>query len=223
MTGTINANAGTVGGFSIGQGRIGSTASGSGSGGGLAIYNDLFRVGNTTSYVLLGANTFPATSGGTCATGRIVNSKVNSYTNNYGLYIDVKNGHRNYGVWSNAPLVAPAIIGLKMKRIYFTGSGYSIDFSDNNIFCLYANATYNINLPNASSVASMFGYSSLPSDFAYVFTLFYSYNWGGHVNIMNVRNQNGGTTNYGMERGDSLTLLCCNYPSFHYQALNYNS
>ncbi|MCS2761494.1 hypothetical protein NXV13_10700 [Bacteroides ovatus] len=35
MTGTINANAGTIGGFSIGQGRIGSTASGSGSGGGL--------------------------------------------------------------------------------------------------------------------------------------------------------------------------------------------
>lgn len=103
------------------------------------------------------------------------------------------------------------------------GSGYSIDFSAANIFCIYANATYNVSLPSASSVASMFGYSSLPSDFAYVFTLFYSYNWGGHVNIMNVRNQNGGTTNYGMERGDSLTLLCCNYPSFHYQALNYNS
>lgn len=55
-----------------------------------------------------------------------------------------------------------------------------------------------------------------------MFTLFYSYNWGGHINIMNVRNQNGGTSNYGMERGDSLTLLCCNYPSFHYQVLNYN-
>lgn len=223
MTGTINANAGTIGGFSIGQGRIGSTASGSGSGGGLAIYNDLFRVGNTTSYVLFGANTFPASTGGTCATGRIVNNKYNSYLNNYGLYIEVKNGYRNYGVWSNAALVGPAAIGIKMKTVYFTGSGYSIDFSAANIFCIYANATYNVSLPSASSVASMFGYSSLPSDFAYVFTLFYSYNWGGHVNIMNVRNQNGGTTNYGMERGDSLTLLCCNYPSFHYQALNYNS
>ena len=222
MTGTINANAGTIGGFSIGQGRIGSTATGSGSGGGLAIYNDLFRVGNTISYVLLGANTFPASSGGTCAAGRIVNNKVNSYMNNYGLYIDVKNGRRNYGVWSNAPLVAPAAIGLKMKKIYFTGSGYSIDFSDSNVFCVYANSTCNVNLPSASSVASMFGYSSLPSDFAYMFTLFYSYNWGGHINIMNVRNQNGGTSNYGMERGDSLTLLCCNYPSFHYQVLNYN-
>ena len=29
--------------------------------------------------------------------------------------------------------------------------------------------------------------------------------------------------NYGMEKGDSLTLLCANYPSFHYQMLNYSS
>lgn len=223
MTGTINANAGTIGGFSIGQGRIGSTATGSGSGGGLAIYNDLFRVGDTISYVLFGANTFPASLGGACAAGRIVNSKVNSFLNNYGLYIDVKNGYRNYGVWSNASLVAPAAIGTRMKNIYFTGSGYTIDFSAYNVFCIYANTTYNINLPTASSVASMFGLSSLPSDFAYVFTLFYSYNWGGRVNIMNVRNQNGDTSNYGMAKGDSLTLLCCNYPSFHYQVLNYNS
>ena len=223
MTGTINANAGTIGGFVIGQGRIGSTATGSGYGGGLAIYDDLFRVGNTTSYVLLGANTFPATSGGTCATGRIVNNKSNSYLNNYGLYIDVKNGYRNYGVWSSAAMVAPACIGNKIKNIYFTGSGYTIDFSQFNIFFVYANGTYNVNLPTASSVASMFGYSSLPSDFACVFTLVYNYNWGGHVNIMNVRNHNGGTTNYGMERGDSLTLLCANYPGFHYQILNYSS
>lgn len=223
MTGTINANAGTIGGFTIGQGRIGSTATGSGSGGGLAIYNDLFRVGNTVSYVLLGANTFPATSGGTAATGRIVNTTYNSYLNNYGLYVDVRNGYRNFGMWSNAPVVATSCIGNKIKNIYFTGSGYTMDFSQSNIFFVYANATYNVNLPSASSVASMFGYSSLPSDFAYVFTLVYNYNWGGHINLMNVYHQNGGTTNYGMERGDSVILLCANYPSFHYQIINYYS
>lgn len=222
MTGTINANAGTIGGFTIGQGRIGSTATGSGSGGGLAIYNDLFRVGNTNSYVLFGSNTFPSSSGGTCATGRIVNNTYNSYLNNYGLYVDVKNGYRNYGIWSNASIVGTACIGNKIKNIYFTGSGYSIDFSQYNIFFVYANGTYNVNLPTSSSVASMFGYSYLPSDFAIVITFIYNYNWGGHINIMNVRNQNGGTSNYGMERGDSLTLLCSNYPSFHYQLLNYS-
>lgn len=222
MTGTINANAGTIGGFVIGQGRIGSTATGSGSGGGLAIYDDLFRVGNTTSYVLLGANTFPATSGGTCATGRIVNGKSNSYLNNYGLYIDVKNGYRNYGIWSNAALVAPACIGNKIKNIYFTGSGYTMDFSQHNIFFVYANQKYSVTLPSASSVASMFGYSSLPSDFACIFTLIYNYNWGNSLVFNNIRNHNGDLVNYTIAKGDSLTILCANYPSFHYQILNHS-
>ena len=223
MTGTINANSGTIGGFLIAQGRIGSTATGSGSGGGLAIYNDLFRVGNTTSYILLGGNTFPATSGGTTSTGRIVNTTYNSYLNNYGLYMDVRNGYRNYGVWSNAAIVATSCVGNKIKNVYFTGSGYTIDFSQSNIFFVYANGNYNVNLPSASSVASMFGYSTLPSDFACVVTFIYNYNWGGHINLMNVHHQNGGTMNYGMERGDSVILLCANYPSFHYQIINYYS
>lgn len=223
MTGTINANAGTIGGFVIGQGRIGSTATGSGSGGGLAIYDDLFRVGNTTSYILLGANTFPATSGGTCATGRIVNGKSNSYLNNYGLYIDVKNGYRNYGVWSNAALVAPACIGNKIKNIYFTGSGYTMDFSQHNIFFVYANQKYGVTLPSASSVASMFGYSSLPSDFACIFTLIYNYNWGNSLVFNNIRNHNGDLVNYTLAKGDSITILCANYPSFHYQILNHSN
>ena len=223
MTGTINANAGTIGGFTIGQGRIGSTATGTGSGGGLAIYDDLFRVGDTVSYVLLGSNTFPASTGGTCATGRVVNGKSNSYLNNYGLYIDVRNGYRNYGVWSNAALVAPACIGNKIKNIYFTGSGYTMDFSQYNIFFVYANKKYSVTLPSASSVASMFGYSSLPSDFACIFTLIYNYNWGNSLVFNDIRNHNGDLVNYTIAKGDSITILCANYPSFHYQILNHTN
>ncbi len=222
MTGTINANSGTIGGFLIGQGRIGSTATSTGSGGGLAIYDDLFRVGDTISYVLFGSNTIPASAGGACATGRIVNNKVNNfYNNNYGLYIDVKNATRNYGVWSNASLVAPACIGNKIKNIYFTGSGYTMDFSQYNIFFVYANKTYSVTLPPASSVASMFGYSSLPSDFACVFTLVYNHNWGNSLIFNNIYNANGDLTNYTMAKGDSIVVLCANYPSFHYQILNH--
>ena len=223
MTGTINANAGTIGGFVIGQGRIGSAATGSGSGGGLAIYDDLFRVGNSTSYVLLGSNTFPASTGGTCATGRIVNNKSNGYLNNYGLYIDVRNGYRNYGAWSNAAVVAPACVGNKIKNVYFTGSGYTMDFSQFNIFFVYASQKYSVTLPSASSVASMFGYSSLPSDFACIFTLIYNYNWGNSLVFTNIRNHNGDLVNYTLAKGDSITLLCANYPTFHYQILNHSS
>ncbi|MEG0646445.1 MAG: hypothetical protein RR471_04670 [Bacteroides sp.] len=220
MTGAINANSGTIGGFTIGHGRIGSVASGTGSGGGLAIYDDLFRVGSSSSYVLFGNNTFPASSGAGSATGRITNNVYDSWGNNYGLFIDVRNGAKNYGIWSNAPVVASSVITNKIKNIYFTGSGYTIDFSQSSLFFVYASQNYNITLPSASSVAYMFGYSSLPSDFAYVFTFVYNYNWGSTINLQNIRDMNGNLMTLGMARGDVATLLCANYPSFHYQLIS---
>lgn len=179
--------------------------------------------GDTISYVLFGSNTIPASAGGSCATGRIVNNKVNSiFNNNYGLYIDVKNGNRNYGIWSNASVIAPACIGNKIKNVYFTGSGYTIDFSQFNIFFVYANQKYSVTLPSASSVATMFGYSTLPSDFACIFTLIYNYNWGNSLVFTNIRNHNGDLASYTLAKGDSITVLCANYPSFHYQILNHS-
>jgi hypothetical protein len=222
VSGTINASAGTIGGFEIGYGRIGSTASGTGSGGGLAIYDDLFRVGSSSSYVLFGDDTFPATAGGAfTATGRITNTKSNTYYTNCGIYIDVKNASRNFGIYSNAALLAPALVSNKIKTIVFSGSGYSIDFSQNNLFFIYGTANYSVTLPTESSVASMFGVSSLPSDFACVFTLVYNYNYSYRITINNVRNHDGNLTNFNMERGDTLTLICAKFPSFHYQMLNY--
>lgn len=219
MTGTINANSGTIGGFTIGQGRIGSTASGSGSGGGLAIYNDLFRVSSSVSYVLFGDNTIPASVGGAAATGRIVNTRYNSWNTNYGLYLDVQNGQKNYGIYSNAPCIAPSFVGNKIVNVYFTGSSYSIDFSKSNLFFIYASQNYSVNLPTESSVAYMFGYSSLPSDFAYVFTFVYNYNWGSTLTFKNIRDNNGNYFNHAMARGDVLCLMIAKYPSFHYQLL----
>ena len=152
-----------------------------------------------------------------------MNNKVNSiFNNNYGLYIDVKNGNRNYGIWSNASVIAPACIGNKIKNVYFTGSGYTIDFSQFNIFFVYANQKYSVTLPSASSVATMFGYSTLPSDFACIFTLIYNYNWGNSLVFTNIRNHNGDLASYTLAKGDSITVLCANYPSFHYQILNHS-
>lgn len=209
-----------VGGFEIGQGRIGSTATQSGGGGSLAIYNDFLRIGSTSSYVLFGNNVFPATSSSTAA-GRVVNTISNSYYNNYGIHIDVKNGKRNFGVYSNAPILANACIGNKIKTVYFSSTAYSIDFSQANIFIIYANRNYNISLPTASSVASMFGYSSLPSDFGYMFTFIYRYDYANTVYLQNVRDINGNITSYGLAKGDSIILCCSNYPSFHYQMINH--
>lgn len=208
-----------VGGFEIGYNRIGSTATQSGGGGSLAIYNDFLRIGSTDSYVLFGNNVFPATSSSTAA-GRVVNTKSNSGFNNYGIHIDVKNGKRNFGVYSNATILANACIGCKMSKIYLSGSSYQIDFSQANIFMFYSYADKTIDLPTASTVASMFGYSTLPSDFGYMFTLVYSYNHSYRVTLKNIRDINGNITTYTLARGDSAVLLCAAYPSFHYQIIN---
>jgi hypothetical protein len=224
ITGTINATAGQIGGFEIGSGRIGSTASGTGSGGGLAIYNDLFRVGSTTSYVLFGDDTFPASAGGAfTATGRITNNKTNTNYTNCGIYIDVKNASRNFGIHSNAALLAPALISNKIKTIIFNGSSYSIDFSQSHVFFVYGTSNYSVTLPTESSVASMFGYSTLPSDFGIVFTLIYNYNYGNRLTINGLRDCNGNQVNIAMEKGDSLTIVCSKYPAFHYQVINHYS
>lgn len=209
-----------VGGFEIGYHRIGSTATQSGGGGSLAIYDDFLRIGATDSYVLFGNNVFPATSS-SIAAGRVVNTKSNSYYNNYGIHIDVKNGKRNFGIYSNAPILANACIGNKIKTIYFSGSKYEIDFSQANIFIVYANRDISLTLPTSSEVASAFGYSTLPSDFGYMFTFIYKHNASYQISINNLIAYNGETRTHNMRQGDVTTLLCTNYPSFHYQMMYY--
>lgn len=131
---------GSIGGFELANGRIGSEATASGGGGSLSIYSDMIRVGGTSSYVLIGKNVVPATASGFTAAGRIINNQTNTYggygfdVSNYGLFIEVSGGTKNYGLKSNAPLMATAFIGTKIGRLNITGSTYKIDFSQNNIF-----------------------------------------------------------------------------------------
>ena len=69
---------GSIGGFELANGRIGSEATASGGGGSLSIYSDMIRVGGTSSYVLIGKNVVPATASGFTAAGRIINNQTNT-------------------------------------------------------------------------------------------------------------------------------------------------
>ena len=117
----------TIAGFEIGRGRIGAIVDPTESSfGNLAIYNDLFRVGGNNGYAMLGDNVIPASAGGAFnATGRIVNRTPNTdsdygyETANYGLFIDVEGGTRNYGLRSNQPLLAKSFISDSIGFIDF--------------------------------------------------------------------------------------------------------
>lgn len=219
---------GSIGGFELANGRIGSEATASGGGGSLSIYSDMIRVGGTSSYVLIGKNVVPATASGFTAAGRIINNQTNTYGGygfdvaNYGLFIEVSGGTKNYGLKSNAPLMATAFIGTKIGRLNITGSTYKIDFSQNNIFFISASNAYNVTLPNESQVASMFGLSSLPSDFG-LMLIFRCLVGSKNVTLTGIYDQNGSVQNYTLAVGDSIILLVAKVPYFGYFLINYTS
>lgn len=219
---------GTIGGFELANGRIGSEATASGGGGSLSIYSDMIRVGGTNSYVLIGENVVPATSAGFTAAGRIINNQTNTYAGygfdvaNYGLFIEVSGGTKNYGLKSNAPLMATAFIGTKIGMLNITGSTYKIDFSQNNIFFISASNAYNVTLPNESQVASMFGLSSLPSDFG-LMLIFRCLAGSKNVTLTGIYDQNGSIQSYTLGVGDSIILLVAKVPYFGYFLINYTN
>lgn len=233
FTGEIDSDKGKIGGFEIGNGRIGSIATAQGSGGGLAIYDDFFRVGGSKGYVIFGNDVIPGSLGGAfTAVGRIVNSAPNIHGSygfdqaNYGLFIDVTGGTKNYGISSNAALLAPAFINTKAKLLTFSTGNYTVDFSQHNIILMYYNEPnyggVEVTLPTESSVANKFGMSSLPTDFAAIVT-FRVRPGSKNITLKGIYNHNEGMQNYEMASGDSVTLLITKVDGFRYQILNHSS
>ena len=231
--GRIDATSGTIGGFEIGRNRIGAVATQSGSGGSLAIYDDFFRVGGDSAYVMFGNDVIPSSAGGAfSAAGRIVNQKQNEGAQwgfdaaNYGLFIDVSGGTKNYGICSNAALMAPSFVGTKAGILTFGSGGYKVDFSQyNTILMYYNNPNYSgvdVSLPDERSVASQFGLSVLPDDFATTVT-FRVRPGSKTITLQGVYNHNEALVNYEMGPGDSVIVLITKIDGFRYQILNHSS
>lgn len=235
FTGEIESYKGTIGGFTIGNGRIGSEATQSGEGGSLAIYSNFFRVGGNDGYVMFGNDVIPGTAGGAfTATGRIVNEHPNINGNygldqaNYGLFIHVSGGTKNYGIWSNAALMAPSFVNTKAKILTFdpNATSYSVDFSQANVILMYfkkdKSSGVEVTLPSESSVAEKFGLTELPEDFATVVT--FRVRAGSlPITLDGIYDHNENLTNYKMAEGDSVTVLISKVDGFRYQILNHSS
>ena len=231
--GEIEATSGTIGGFEIGRNRIGAVASQTGSGGSLAIYENFFRVGGDSGYAMLGNDVIPASAGGAfSAVGRIVNQKQNADAQwgfdaaNYGLFIDVSGGTKNYGISSNAALIAPSFIGTKAGILTFDSGSYKVDFSQCNVILMYYNdpnySGTNVELPGELSVARQFGLSVLPDDFAATVT-FRVRPGSKKIILQGIYNHNEALVDYGMEAGDSVTVLITKIDGFRYQILNHSN
>lgn len=110
ITGTINANDGSIGGFAIASGRIGVAASsGDKSGNGLALLNSFIKFSDSSRWASIGTSVLPA-SAGIVGVGRFTNSTPNPYLTNYGILINVSGALVNLGIVSNGAIVSNSYI-----------------------------------------------------------------------------------------------------------------
>ena len=94
ISGTVDAQKGSIGGFEIGQGRIGASSSATSTAGeGLSLYKDFIKFADSGAWVIMGTNVLPASLGGLRALARFTNKETSTYGNNYGLIIDVAEGY----------------------------------------------------------------------------------------------------------------------------------
>lgn len=110
ISGTIYANSGTIGGFEIGSGRIGTAASGtSTTGSGLSLYGDFIKFANSYCWASIGTNVLPASSG-LVGIGRFTNSTPNSYGTNYGLLLNVSGGLTNIALSAKGNIITDTVM-----------------------------------------------------------------------------------------------------------------
>ena len=133
---------------------------------------------------------------------------------------------KNYGISSNAALLAPAFINTRAKLLTFSGGSYTVDFSQHNIILMYYNdPDYDrtvVTLPSEASVADKFGLHELPIDFAAVVT-FRVRPGSKNIILKGIHNHNEGVQDYEMASGDSVMVLITKADGFRYQILNHSS
>lgn len=110
ITGTINANAGSIGGFAIASGRIGVAASsGDTSGSGLALLSSFIKFSDSYRWASIGTNVLQASTG-LVGVGRFTNKTPNSYGTNYGLLIEASGAMVNLGIVSKGAIVCDSYV-----------------------------------------------------------------------------------------------------------------
>lgn len=231
---------GSIGGFELANGRIGTIFSADSSYG-LSISNTDLHVGNSSAMVFLGPGSSNTSVGTSSAvriesnrTGRTVIQLAYNDASLYsaGLRIKSTGGReRKYGVISELPSLGSAFVGtrLSFQAIYSVGQGITMDLSKYSIFLVSSYiGNCSISLPSESQVCEFFGLpqgfeNSLPSDFAVEFTI--KCTGSSLIRVMGVYNANeslivGG---YPMRAGDSLHLLLMKQGGFRYHCLYYNT
>ena len=166
ITGTIYANAGTIGGFEIASGRIGvASSSGATSGSGFSLYSSFIKFSDSYRWASIGTNVLPSLTG-IVGVGRFTNSTPNSYGTNYGILINVSGANTNIGIVSNGAIVCNSYaVDYGIAKLTPSVNTCLIpgDATKPTIFKLMPRFIYSnsgIGLPTRSSICTVLGISN---------------------------------------------------------------
>lgn len=100
VEGVIKAISGSIGGFEVAQGRIGTTASSTGtSGQGLSLYGDFIKFANSTNWASIGTNVLPASVGYEGLARFIMDKSSQPYSTGITLYTQAKFPNDGMDYW----------------------------------------------------------------------------------------------------------------------------
>lgn len=166
ITGTIYANAGTIGGFAIASGRIGvASSSGATTGGGFSLYSSFIKFSDSYRWASIGTNVLPSSTG-IVGVGRFTNNTPNYYGTNYGILINVSGANTNIGIVSNGAIVSNSyIVDYGIAKLTPSSNKCLVpgDATKPTLFKLMPRFIYSnsgIGLPRRDSICTVLGISN---------------------------------------------------------------
>jgi len=170
ITGTIHATSGDIGGWTLGNYRIGKTQDPNqpATYDGLALYDDFIKFSNGAAAAFIGSNVLPASTGAT-AVGRFENKIYNPYGTNYGIFIDTENANRNVAITAKGDILSDGlVVGHKLTEMW-PGTdqiliiGYNSEVND-TIITRFTYTNSAVGLPSRYDIADKLGIGRTSSD-----------------------------------------------------------
>ena len=229
ITGTINAVAGVIAGFSI----SGNSLTNVGFDNNAAV---IFRNDTTKCFAGIGGNVFPATSGITCV-GRFENCDTSdtwSWSKNVALYLRAEGAKFNYAFLGTGNGVLDGMVeGFALQYVSSTGNTvHSTDISKGKYIVFYtASGTFNHLLPTRQNIQDTLGIDA-SRKFAVLLHYFTKYTAGGSTFLYGrttdiggantdqypyLYDHNGNNTRVQLSKGDSAQVLVV-YDGFNFFA-----
>jgi len=164
VTGTINANIGTIGGFEIGSGRIGGIAKPYDVTPGLSLYDNFIKFADSYKFAVIGLGVLSQNSG-LVGVGRFENNSINSFGTNFGIQIKVTGAHYNTAIETVGNIITHE--GIIENNTFTTinpdeNQCYQLNYVTNfqTILATFNNNNSGIGLPSRSYVDSVFNIDS---------------------------------------------------------------